>query len=185
MRASERQQVDSAPAPAPGPHWYACYTRSRHEKQVDRLLREQGFESFLPLVRQTRRWADRQKQVSTVLFPSYVFARSSMEQLYGVLAIPGVTSLVRRNGQPVVVPDEEVVNVRRVAESLSIHGRKPRFAPLPQVGTRVRIVEGPFEGVVGTVSDHRNHGHVLVGLTAIGVGIHVEVDAAVVKPIEC
>ena len=34
----------------PEAHWYACRTRARAEKQVDRLLEGAGVESYLPLV---------------------------------------------------------------------------------------------------------------------------------------
>ena len=55
--------------------WYAVHTRARHEKMVAERLREQGMESFLPLVKQTHRWSDRQKTVELPLFSCYVFAR--------------------------------------------------------------------------------------------------------------
>jgi Transcription termination factor nusG len=33
------------------PCWYAVYTRSRHEKQVEQMLRRQSLETYLPLRR--------------------------------------------------------------------------------------------------------------------------------------
>ena len=39
------------------PQWYAVYTRSRHEKQVEAMLRRQALETYLPL---RRAWSRRQ-----------------------------------------------------------------------------------------------------------------------------
>jgi transcription antitermination factor NusG len=161
--------------------WYACYTRAHHEKKVDRLLTRGGVESFLPLVQRLSRWTDRTKSTTVPLFPSYVFARFSMERLFHVLGVPGVTSVVRNDGRLVAVPDEEVTNIRRFAESLKGSRIESRIVSLPPRGTPVRFIGGPFKGVSGTVVDHRNHSRVLVGLAAIGWGVQVDVDASFVR----
>ena len=46
--------------------WYAVYTRSRHEKQVEAMLRRQALETYLPL---QRTWSRRQDRRSTVEVP--------------------------------------------------------------------------------------------------------------------
>src|SRR5216684_6791372 len=45
------------------PAWYAIRTRSRHEKKVSQQLEQQGIETFLPLIKRTRKWSDRTKEV--------------------------------------------------------------------------------------------------------------------------
>jgi transcription antitermination factor NusG len=173
LRAADPTQADV--------RWYACYTRGRHEKQVDRLLQERGFESFLPLVQRTQQWKDRKKLVSMVLFPSYVFARFSLDTLHQLFSIAGVCGVVRSNGQPVAVADQEISNVRRFAEALSAGEFEPELVALPQKGDPVRIAAGPFQGVHGTVLERRKRCRVLVGVDAIGWGIQVEVDASVLE----
>jgi Transcription termination factor nusG len=42
------------------PHWYAIRTRSRHEKIVADQLRSLGMERFLPVVKRSHKWTDRQ-----------------------------------------------------------------------------------------------------------------------------
>lgn len=160
------------------PRWYACYTRSRHEKKVARLLLERGVESFLPLVVQTRQWKDRAKQVSMVLFPSYVFARVSLHEVSRILAIPGVTAVVRSNGHPAAVSDEELDNVRQLVAVLAAGRVQADVRPLPLSGDRVRITAGPFHGIFGTVIEHRRHCRVIVGLEVIGWGAEVEIESS-------
>ena len=43
--------------------WYACYTRARHEKQVDLWFGRRGIESYLPMIPRVRQWKDRKKVV--------------------------------------------------------------------------------------------------------------------------
>jgi transcription antitermination factor NusG len=161
--------------------WYALYTRARHEKQVNRLLRERGIESFLPLVERTQQWKDRKKQVAFVLFPSYIFVRSSLDQLSGALSVPGVSTVVRNNGHPVAIAAEEIANVRLFAEALAANDWQAELVHLPRAGDHVRITTGPFQGVTGIVVDRRNRCKILVGLETIGWGVQVEVDASAVE----
>ncbi|MGA9789506.1 MAG: transcription termination/antitermination NusG family protein, partial [Terriglobales bacterium] len=42
--------------------WYALHTRARHEKSVERRLRDQGMETFVPTTMQVHRWSDRKKK---------------------------------------------------------------------------------------------------------------------------
>jgi transcription antitermination factor NusG len=168
------------------PRWYACYTRSRHEKAVDERLRGLGLEVFLPTVARVRQWHDREKIVEWPLFPSYVFARFGMDALSRVLGTPGIATVVRFNGQPIPIPDHEIDNVRRLAAGLERAETEPEPTPMVEMGRAVRIVSGPLEGVRGIVSEYRGAGRVLVtvGLRSIGQGMKVEVDAGLVELLE-
>ena len=163
--------------------WYACYTRSRHEKRVEALLSQKGIQSYLPVVPQLRQWKDRKTLVAWPLFPSYVFARFTLREVHDVLVVPGVSTIVRVDGRPIPIPDEELANVRRFAGALAETGVVPKPRPLLREGEWVRIVEGPFLGVEGRVIERRGRRRVLVGLAAIGQGLEVDVDAQRLKVI--
>ncbi len=165
------------------PHWYACYTRARHEKQVEGLLAQKGLESYLPTVPQLRQWKDRKKLVAWPLFPSYVFARFTLRDVHDVLVVPGVSTIVRTDGRPTPIPDEELGNVRRFVEVVAETGVVPEVRPLIQEGDWVRIVDGPFLGVEGRVVERRGRRRVLVGLGAIGQGIEVDIATQLLKVI--
>lgn len=165
------------------PRWYACYTRARHEKRVDALLRERGIETFLPLVQRERQWADRKKLVEFPLFPSYLFGRFTLRGVHQVLTTPGVSTIVRTGGRPTPIPDEELDNVRLFAEALSLSGIDPEPRPYVEEGQQVRIKSGPFEGVTGVVVERRGRKRVLVGLEAIGQGLEIDIDRAALQPI--
>lgn len=161
------------------PHWYACYTRGRAEKKVGDLLPRYGIETYLPLVVRARQWADRVKQVNWPLFPSYVFARFSLDDVGRVLRTPGVATVVRLGGEYVPIEDSEIANIRRFAEALAQCGSESaQPATYIAVGERVRVIQGPFEGVEGLVIRRRRRDRLLVGLGAIRQGFEVDVPAA-------
>jgi transcription antitermination factor NusG len=174
--AGERQRAEEA-------RWYACYTRARHEKQVDRLLQERGFETFLPLVPRQSQWKDRRKVIEWPLFPSYVFGRFSLTDMHRVLSTPGVATLVKANGKPVPIAEAELENVRRFTRALREGDveleRRPYFAE----GEWVEVMDGPFQGVRGVVVEQRNRRRVLIGLQAIGQGLEFDIAASALKPV--
>jgi transcriptional antiterminator RfaH len=167
------------------PRWYACYTRARAEKRVAELLADRGVEAFLPLVPRLSQWKDRRTVVEWPMFPSYVFGRFDLRCAHEVLAIPGVTALVRAAGRPLAIPDSEIENVRRFVELLRSGGRDaPELKPRPfERGEWVEVVDGPWQGLRGVVVGNRNRGRVLVGLTAIGQGMEIQIDTRVLRTI--
>ncbi len=182
--ATAAGQSEASVAPVRGqPRWYACYTRARAEKQVAKFLQQRGIESYLPLVARQRQWKDRKKIVPFPLFPSYVFGRFSLGDVHAVLTTPGVSTIVRAQGQPAPVAEHELANVRRFAEAIARTGIEPESRPLIAEGQRVRVAEGPFEGVEGIVIESRGRKRVLVGISAIGQGLEIDIDTRLLKPV--
>lgn len=110
------------------PRWYALHTRARHEKTVERRLREQGMETFLPVSHELHTWSDRKKKVEVPLFNCYVFVRCSLSaqdrmRVYQVDSVHGFVG-VRGAGMP--IPDEQIEAIRAVLAQM-----KPWRAPLP------------------------------------------------------
>jgi transcription termination/antitermination protein NusG len=163
--------------------WYACYTRARHEKRVDEQLRERGIDSYLPLVPRVSQWKDRRKVVEWPLFPSYVFGRFALTDTHRVLSIPGVSTIVRVNGRPVPIPEEELANVRLFARALRGGDAELEHRPFVEEGQWVEVMDGPFRGVRGVVVQRRGRRRVLIGVKAIGQGLEVNLDTAMLRPI--
>ena len=92
------------------PYWFAVQTRPRHEKKVHTKLVNEGITSFLPVVKQVRRWSDRRMEVDFPLFSCYVFVRivPLAEKRVSVLCTSGVISFVGIQGQGIPIPDGSV-----------------------------------------------------------------------------
>lgn len=160
------------------PHWYACYTYGRHEKRVAAGLQQVGIESFLPLCNEKRRWSDRSRRVLMPMFPSYVFARFSLETLGRVLGVPGLATVVRTRGLPTPIPDAEIWQVRELVGRAQEHGVQPEVTPAMHKGQRVRIISGVFEGIEGMILECDGRTHVMLALSVIEQGVRVAVPRA-------
>lgn len=158
--------------------WLACYTRSRHEKRSAAVLEERGFEVFLPLIVRISQWKDRRKEIAVPMFPSYVFCRAELQQMHELVAVPGIVTIVRAGVRPVVVPDDDIENIRRFARALQNGGDVPPPAPFLEAGRRIEIISGPFEGIRGVVVEQHKRRRVLVGLEAIGQAMELDVDVS-------
>src|SRR5271154_263999 len=93
--------------------WYALHTRARHEKAVERRLREQGMETFLPTTIQVHRWSDRKKKVEVPLFSCYVFLRCTLsaEDRTRVYQVESVHGFVGMRGASMPIPDEQIESI--------------------------------------------------------------------------
>jgi transcription termination/antitermination protein NusG len=177
---SAQAAAECLAAPKREPRWYACITRSRHEKRVATVLKGRRLEFYLPLVPEWRQWKDRRKQVLFPLFPGYVFVRFPLAEALQVLTVPGVSGVVRAHGEPIAVREAELENVRRFATAL-----RRTEAPVEAVeylaeGRRVRVVRGPFTGICGTVV--RSGRRVVIGLEQIGQGVAINIDSRCLEP---
>ena len=162
------------------PHWYAVRTRSRHEKIVSEQLEKQGIESFLPLVKRTRQWTDRSKQVEMPVFSGYNFVRmvfSSATRLR-VLQTHGVAGFVGMNNVGTPIPDCEIQDIRTLLAS-SVPFEERRFL---RVGQRVRIRGGALDGVEGILSAQDEDQSMVVSVELIQRSLSVRIRGYVVEP---
>ncbi len=164
------------------PKWYACRTRGRAEKKVDRYMAGAGIRSYLPLIERERQWADRKKRVMFPLFPGYVFARFKLAELYQVLRTPGLVTVVQMNGHPTPLRDEEVESVRALVDGVNRTGIPPAPSDYLAPGQAVVVIDGPFKGMRGTLLEIRGEARVVVRLSAIRLAVGVEMDRRFLRP---
>ncbi len=160
--------------------WYALQTKPRKESQVDSYLRSNQVEVFYPTAK-VRPVNPRAAKIRPY-FPRYLFVHADLEDV-GVSAlqwIPGGIGLVRFGGEPAIVPDNFVYELRRrVAEiraagGLHLDGLKP--------GDIVNITDGPFAGYEA-IFDLRLSGEdrVQVLLQWLGRKLQVRVNADAIE----
>ena len=147
--------------------WYACRTRARAEKKVDRLLTAAGVVSYLPLVERVRAWSDRSKLVKFPLFPGYVFARSTHATLPDIVRTPSLIEIVRVNGAPTPIRDVEIESIRSLVLGSESIGEEPLAHEYLVHGQEVRVVQGPRHDVLEPAEDGAALARGLVGAKAI------------------
>ena len=162
------------------PHWFAIWTRSRHEKIVrDQLAKKSDVDVFLPTIGKWSRWKDRKKKIDWPLFPGYVFARFVADERVGILKVDGVVQIISNNGMLSAIPDEEIDSIRTLVES------ELAYDPVPLIkeGDMVKVTSGPLKGVVGRLVTKKGaSARLVLSVDLIGQAVSVEVDAADVKP---
>ena len=72
---------------------------------MEQELKNKGFETYLPILRERRKWSDRKKWVEFPMFRSYVFTRISFNQVLPVLETIGVVKIIKFGNQPAIVQD--------------------------------------------------------------------------------
>ena len=163
-------------------HWYALYVKSRAEKKVLTQLEEQGVEAFLPLVTRLKQWSDRKKKVQEPLFRSYVFVHSSEKEHYPILNVYGVVRFVTFEHKAVVVPDNQIIAIKRYIDDFKEEEDNLRNTELKE-GQMVRIIAGPLMGLTGRLKSVKNKKYLIVYIEAVGQYISGNIPRTKVEPI--
>ena len=163
--------------------WYAIYTRSRHEKQVDLQLRRHRLETFLPLQRSWSTRQDRRVQIEMPALPGYLFVRCALwpDTRALIKRSTGVIRVVESVGRPAVIPAAQVLSLRKALEQ----GNGAANHPYLQVGDWVRVLRGPMADVEGRLVRMAGDQHKLViNVDFVQQAVAVHVDARDVEKIE-
>jgi len=152
--------------------WFAYRVRPRHEKVVANALRERGCVEFLPLIREKRTWANRQRHVDLPLFPGYVFCLVERFSMLPILSTPGVMDVVRAGASPVPVDAGEIEALR-----LAIDSRVPmERCSYIEIGNTVDIIQGPLTGLRGLLVNVRKSHRLVLSVRLLCRSVLIEID---------
>ena len=101
--------------------WIAVYTKPRHEKTVSNDLYKKGYEVYLPLLREKRKWSDRKKWIEFPLFKSYLFVKTDIKNSLSVVQSYGVVKIIKFGEKVGIVQNEIIDSIRLMIEG----GYKP------------------------------------------------------------
>ena len=159
-------------------HWFALYTKPRHEFKALEQLKEIEIETYLPTITITKQWSDRKKKITEPLFKSYIFIYSDEVERNRALTKDAVIKTIYFNGKPAVIPDQEMESIKKMLESPEkIHV----FNGIAK-GVIVKIESGPFggiEGIVNSVSDDENTLSVSIQLLNRTISVSIPSDTKV------
>jgi transcription antitermination factor NusG len=153
--------------------------KPRAERKVQTGLGWLGLETFVPWHGVRKNWSDRVKTTEQNLFPGYVFCRSSFSERRLVMGQPGVHSVVSFNRNPALIPDSEILSLRRAMESEIPLGPWPFL----KAGQRVRIEKGVLSGLEGTLAGDPAGWRVVISVAALERSIAIQVDRDMIAPV--
>jgi len=163
------------------PAWYALHTRSKFENVVYQGLIKKGKDVFLPTIRKRSRRQDRRLYLQQPLFPGYLFVRITATPAgrLDVLKTAGVVKLLGNRDVPVPVKPEIIESLKIIV----LANEQVEVVNCLKQGEAVRVVCGPFAGVIGIFVKHQSAQRVVVNIDLMGRAASVNVAAEDVEPL--
>jgi transcriptional antiterminator NusG len=186
----DQEMLSDAEINAPGRRWYFIHTYSGHENKVKNAIqatvqqmdaRDKIFHVVVPTEDEIEIRDSQRRTVKKKLYPGYVLVQTielkegdgpSDEAWHLIRNTSGVTGFVSSGTRPVPLSTDEVNHILR-----AMRMEQPRVRIGFSVGQNVRISDGPFEDLVGTVEEiNTEKGKVRVLVNMLGRETPVELD---------
>jgi transcription termination/antitermination protein NusG len=157
----------------PNRRWYVVHCYSGHENKVKHAvlqriqtmgMQDKIFDVLIPTAEEIEVKEGKQKKIEKRVFPGYILVEMIMDE--------DSWYVVGMGTEPTPLSEDEVKHIMRRMES-EVPVVKVNF----KVGQRVRIVSGPFNDIIGVVSDiYPDRNKVRVMVSFFGRETPVEVD---------
>lgn len=130
-------------------YWFALYTKPRSEFKAASQLESIGVSYYLPSITKVKQWSDRKKKITEPLLRGYIFIYADEKERLISLEQNSVVRCIFERGRPAKVPNWQIENLKNMLKNEAEFFISNRLVP----GTKVKIKEGPFEGVIGIIQD--------------------------------
>ena len=169
------------------PRWYVVHTYSGYENKVktdlektikNRELEEYFFDIIVPMEEQIEIKDGKKKTNLKKVFPGYVLVKMIVteETWYIVRNTGGVTGFVGSGTDPIPLTDDEIRNMGFEEASINVDY---------EINEQVEVMNGAFEGFVGTVQEINKEKHkVKVLVSMFGRETPVELEFSQVKKVQ-
>jgi transcriptional antiterminator NusG len=173
-----------------GRRWYAIHTQVGYEERVAQALRQriesfgmsdQIFNVLVPVEKRIKLRGGRRMVVTEKMFPGYVLVEMNVtdESWYVVRNTPHVTGFIGSGTIPSPISDKEM---EIIFKRMQIE--EPKYKIELSVGSPVKIVDGPFKGFEGKISEvDEERGRVKVLINVFGRETPIDLDVLQVKKI--
>lgn len=158
-------------------YWCVAHVRPRNEKALARDCERTGVGYFLPLYEKRVRRRDNNKHRKSILplffgYLPFVDRNGAKRRIYEAKRVVRVLEVADQQGFV-----RDLTQVWQAITSGARLGVVETFA----VGEKVRVHEGPLQGLVGVVQEVRSHLRLLLNVGAFQMAVSVELDCADVE----
>ena len=141
--------------------WYVVHTQTGHENKVRLNIKKRaeidGLSKYIsqiliPAERVSEVKSGKKSIIQRKFFPGYILIEMELsdQTWYLVRHTPGVTGFVGSGGKPIPLHNSEIKNIlKQVAERTA----KPKPKIIFEKGETVRVKEGPFVNLNGTIEE--------------------------------
>jgi transcriptional antiterminator NusG len=168
--------------------WYAIHTYSGYEEKVAESIRQRAesldmkdkiFQALVPKEKQIEIKNGKRKVVEKRIFQGYVLVQMKLSEdaWYIVRNTPSVTGFVGSGTEPTPVDQDEIEKIQK-----RMGLEQPKHKIDYSLGEVVSIIDGPFKGFDGSVSEiDAQKGKLKVLVNMFGRETPVELDSLQVK----
>jgi transcriptional antiterminator NusG len=170
--------------------WYAVHTYSGYEEKVAESIRQRIngvdmadkiFDVLVPKEKTIEIKNGKRKVVDKKIFQGYVLVQLKLTEdaWYIIRNTPGVTGFVGSGVTPTPISEKEIKKILK-----RMGAADPTHSIDYSLGEVVNIVDGPFKGFDGSISEIDNQkGKIKVLVSMFGRDTSVELDALQVKKV--
>ena len=171
-----------------GRNWYVLHTYSGYEDAVAKNLRQRieslGMEDkifnvMVPKEKKIKIKNGKRKLIEEKIYPGYVLVEMIVtdDSWYVVRNTPRVTGFIGAGTTPIPVSPKEIEILKK-----RMGMEAPKYKMDVNIGTLVKIVDGPFKDFEGRVSEiDKEKGKIKVLVNIFGRDTPVELDSLQVK----
>ena len=152
--------------------WMVVYTKPRHEKIAYKYLCKKNIKTYLPLVKEKRKWSDRYQWIQKPMFTSYIFVYAEKNESYNIVQTYGVHHIIRIGGEIVPIRESIIEGIRQLIEG----GFNPEPTDYFAVGDEVEIIQGPLKGMKGQISRIKRQDYFILKIDAIQHAIQCQIE---------
>ncbi len=180
---SESEETEADQEQESDRYWFVvhCYSgyenKVRHnlEQRIETMgMKSKIFDVVVPTEEEIEIKDGKRRTVERRVFPGYILVQMIMDEdsWYVVRNTPGVTGFVGMGNEPTPLRPEEVSQIVKRMEA-----EAPRIKVTYKTGQKVRIIDGPFNDFIGTVSEiDMDRAKVRVMVSFFGRETPVELD---------
>lgn len=167
----------------PNAHWYVLHTSSGLELKTAKTLAQKvvtlGLTQYvkqilIPTQEKIRINKGRKTKIQEKIFPGYMLIKMEVTDnaWLAIRTTAGITGFVGTGNKPTLLPPEEVKAIKKY-----IKQEAPKFQATFSTGEAIKIIEGPFTDMLGTVNKlDEEKGKVTVLVSIFGRETPVELD---------
>jgi len=162
-------------------HWFALYTKPRQEFKAAIQLESVSIEHYLPTLTVKKKWSDRKKTVTEPLFRGYIFIHTNEKERRLAISQSTIVRTVSFNGKPSIIPEWQIDNLKKLlSETPEVF-----VSDKIEIGTTVKIVDGPFKDVIGVVTGSQEEKWFAVSVELLKCSVMVKLPKeSVIKSVE-
>jgi len=172
-------------------NWYVIHTYSGYEDAVAKNLKQRIeslsmedkiFDVIVPKEKKIKIKNGKRKTVEEKIYPGYVLVQMVVtdESWYVVRNTPRVTGFLGAGTTPIPVSAADMADLMKRMEM-----GEPEFTIDFEVGAEVKVIDGPFKGFEGKVSEiDKERGKIKVLVNMFGRDTPVELDSLQIKKVE-